>query len=163
MIMAANNKPASPGGKPTPKNAPKTTSYRMTRQREVILEEIRRAKVHPSADEVYDMVRKRLPRISLGTVYRNLEILSELGEIQKLELGGDIKRFDWDPKKHYHVRCVKCGRVDNAPIAPLREIEDELYGTTVYTIIGHRLEFEGLCPRCTREAEISGKDPLNPT
>ena len=106
------------------------------------------------------MVRKRLPRISLGTVYRNLEILSELGEIQKLELGGDIKRFDWDPKKHYHVRCLQCGRVDNAPIAPLREIEDELYGTTVYTIIGHRLEFEGLCPRCTREVEISGTDPF---
>ena len=160
MTMAAKNKPASPGGKSTTNTAPKTITYRMTRQREVILEEIRRAKVHPSADEVYEMVRKRLPRISLGTVYRNLEILSELGEIQKLELGGDIKRFDWDPKKHYHVRCLKCGRVDNAPIAPLREIEDELYGTTVYTIIGHRLEFEGLCPRCTREVEISGTDPF---
>ena len=158
--MAAKNKPANPGGKSTTGTAPKTITYRMTRQRELILEEIRRAKVHPSADEVYEMVRKRLPRISLGTVYRNLEILSELGEIQKLELGGDIKRFDWDPKKHYHVRCLQCGRVDNAPIAPLREIEDELYGTTVYTIIGHRLEFEGLCPRCTREAEISGTDPF---
>ena len=163
MIMAAKNTPASPEGKSTKKTAPKPITYRMTRQREVILEEIRRAKVHPSADEVYEMVRKRLPRISLGTVYRNLEILSELGEIQKLELGGDIKRFDWDPKKHYHVRCLKCGRVDNAPIAPLREIEDELYGATVYTIIGHRLEFEGLCPRCTREAEISGTGPFNPT
>ena len=162
MIMAAKNTPASPEGKSTKKTAPKTITYRMTRQREVILEEIRRAKLHPSADEVYEMVRKRLPRISLGTVYRNLEILSELGEIQKLELGGDIKRFDWDPKKHYHVRCLQCGRVDNAPIAPLREIEDELYGTTVYTIIGHRLEFEGLCPRCTREAEISGTDSSKP-
>jgi Fur family ferric uptake transcriptional regulator len=159
--MAAKNKPANPGGKPTIDTAPKNTTYRMTRQREVILEEIRRAKVHPSADEVYEMVRKRLPRISLGTVYRNLEILSELGEIQKLELGGDIKRFDWDPKKHYHVRCLQCGRVDNAPIAPLREIEDELYGATVYTIIGHRLEFEGLCPRCTREAVNSGRMPSN--
>ena len=160
--MADKNNPANPGGKPAAKNASKTITYRMTRQREVILEEIRRAKLHPSADEVYEMVRKRLPRISLGTVYRNLEILSELGEIQKLELGGDIKRFDWDPKKHYHVRCLQCGRVDNAPIAPLREIEDELYGTTVYTIIGHRLEFEGLCPRCTREAEISGTDSSKP-
>jgi Fur family ferric uptake transcriptional regulator len=159
MNMAAKQNPAGPGNKSAAKGSLKNGPYRMTRQREVILEEIRRAKMHPSADEVYEMVRKRLPRISLGTVYRNLDILSELGEIQKLELGGDIKRFDWDPKKHYHVRCLQCGRVDNAPIAPLREIEDELYGTTVYTIIGHRLEFEGLCPRCTREMEKSKADP----
>jgi Fur family ferric uptake transcriptional regulator len=87
----------------------------MTRQRQIILEELRKADTHPSADEVYETVRKRLPRISLGTVYRNLEILSELGEIQKLELGGDLKRFDRKPNKHYHIRCMNCGRVDDAP------------------------------------------------
>jgi Fur family ferric uptake transcriptional regulator len=122
----------------------------MTQQRQIILEELRQASSHPSADEVYEMVRKRLPRISLGTVYRNLEILSELGEIQKLELGGDLKRFDRNPIKHYHIRCMRCGRVDDAPIAPLNQIENELYGATVYTIIGHRLEFEGLCPQCSK-------------
>ena len=130
----------------------KKKNYRMTRQREVILKELRSAKIHPSADEVYERVRRYLPRISLGTVYRNLEILSEMGEIQKLELGGDIKRFDWNPKKHYHIRCMQCGRVDDAPIAPLQQVEDELYGATVFTIIGHRLEFEGLCPECSRQA-----------
>ena len=135
----------------------KSHNYRMTRQREVILEEIRRARVHPSADEVYDMVRKRLPRISLGTVYRNLEILSELGEIHKLELGGDLKRFDWNPIQHYHIRCMSCGRVDDAPIAPLNTLEDDLYGATVYTIIGHRLVFEGLCPACTKEQNTLDK------
>jgi Fur family ferric uptake transcriptional regulator len=135
----------------------KSSQYRMTRQREVILEEIRRAKTHPSADEVYEMVRKRLPRISLGTVYRNLEILSELGKIQKLELGGDLKRFDWNPKQHYHIRCLSCGRIDNAPLAPLNRIEDELYGSTVYTIIGHRLVFEGLCPACTKKQNAIDK------
>ena len=128
---------------------PKNQHYRMTRQRQIILEELRKTDTHPSADEVYETVRKRLPRISLGTVYRNLEILSELGEIQKLELGGDLKRFDRKPNKHYHIRCMNCGRVDDAPIAPLNQVEDELYGATVYTIIGHRLEFEGLCPQCS--------------
>ena len=128
----------------------KNPLYRMTRQRQIILEELRKVDCHPSADEVYEMVRKRLPRISLGTVYRNLEILSDLGEIQKLELGGDLKRFDRIPNKHYHIRCMKCGRVDDAPIAPLNQVEDELYGATVYTIIGHRLEFEGLCPQCSK-------------
>ena len=133
----------------------KNQSYRMTRQRQIILEELRKVDTHPSADQVYETVRKRLPRISLGTVYRNLEILSELGEIQKLELGGDLKRFDRNSNKHYHIRCMNCGRVDDAPIAPLNQVEDELYGATVYTIIGHRLEFEGLCPQCSKTSETA--------
>ena len=125
-------------------------NMRMTRQRAVILEELRNSEAHPSADELYHMVRKRLPRISLGTVYRNLEILSELGEIQRLELSGSTKRYDGVPNKHYHIRCVECGRVDDAPIAPLNQLEDDLYGTTVYEIIGHNLEFTGLCPQCSK-------------
>jgi Fe2+ or Zn2+ uptake regulation protein len=124
---------------------------RMTRQRRVILEEIRRTNNHPAADEIYERVRKRLPRISLGTVYRNLDVLCELGEIQRLELSGAVKRYDGIAKKHYHIRCVCCGRVDDAPIAPLNELEDDLYGTTVFEIIGHNLEFTGLCPQCAME------------
>jgi len=123
----------------------------MTRQRKVILEELRKLNTHPSADQIYEVVRHRLPRISLGTVYRNLEVLSELGEIQKLELSGLLKRFDWNTKKHYHIRCVRCSRVDDAPIAPLNQLDNELYGATVFEIIGHNLEFTGLCPECSRK------------
>ncbi len=126
---------------------------RMTRQRQVILEEIRRYNNHPAADDIYGRVRKRLPRISLGTVYRNLDVLCELGEIQRLELSGSTKRYDGIPKKHYHIRCVCCSRVDDAPIAPLNELEDDLYGTTVFEIIGHNLEFTGLCPQCARQQD----------
>ncbi|BBO83029.1 transcriptional repressor [Desulfosarcina ovata subsp. sediminis] len=126
---------------------------RMTRQRRVILEEIRRYNNHPAADEIYERVRKRLPRISLGTVYRNLDVLCELGEIQRLELSGAMKRYDGNAKKHYHIRCIGCGRVDDAPIAPMNELEDDLYGTTVFEIIGHNLEFTGLCPECSRKHE----------
>ena len=123
---------------------------RMTPQRRVILEELRKVNDHPAADEIYQRVRKRLPKISLGTVYRNLEVLCELGEIQRLELSGSTKRYDGVPNKHYHIRCIGCGRVDDAPIAPLNQLEDDLYGTTVYEIIGHNLEFTGLCPQCSR-------------
>jgi Fur family ferric uptake transcriptional regulator len=129
----------------------KEKNLRMTRQRKVILEELRKLNTHPSADEIYEVVRHRLPRISLGTVYRNLEVLSELGEIQKLELSGLLKRFDWNTKKHYHIRCVRCSRVDDAPIAPLNKLDNELYGATVFEIIGHNLEFTGLCPECSRK------------
>jgi Fe2+ or Zn2+ uptake regulation protein len=129
----------------------KENEMRMTRQRKIILEELQKVNTHPSADEIYEMVRLRLPRISLGTVYRNLEILSELGKIQKLQLSGALKRFDWDTSKHYHIRCVRCNRVDDAPIAPLNQIEDELYESTVFEIIGHNLEFVGLCPECSKK------------
>jgi len=130
---------------------PDNKSRRMTLQRKTILNILRQTKSHPSADEIYELVRKQLPRISLGTVYRNLELLAKMGLIQKLELGGTIKRFDWNPNKHYHIRCLICGQVDDAPIAPLNKLEDELYGATVFSIIGHRLEFEGLCPNCTEK------------
>ncbi|MDH3356133.1 MAG: transcriptional repressor [Desulfobacteraceae bacterium] len=124
---------------------------RMTRQRKVILEELLKQNSHPSADEIYHMVRRRMPRISLGTVYRNLEVLANMGKIQKLELSGALKRYDWDTNKHYHIRCVRCDRVDDAPIAPLNQLENDLYGATVFEIIGHNLEFTGLCPECSEK------------
>ena len=123
---------------------------RMTQQRKTILEVLKSTKTHPSADEIYELVKQKLPRISLGTVYRNLEVLAELGVIQVLELSGSLKRFDWDPHKHYHIRCIRCDRVENAPIAPMQQLENKVYESTVFEIIGHNLEFTGLCPRCTQ-------------
>ncbi|MFH0724793.1 MAG: transcriptional repressor [Pseudomonadota bacterium] len=133
---------------------------RMTRQRKVILEELNKLMDHPSAEEVYDAVRKRLPRISLGTVYRNLETLSELGEITKLEFGGTIKRFDPNPEEHYHIRCSLCDRVVDAPMAQLSDIEDRLSKKTEFKIIGHRLEFYGLCPACAAHMISPGLNRL---
>jgi Fe2+ or Zn2+ uptake regulation protein len=121
---------------------------RMTRQRKVILEELTKLRTHPSAEEIYEVVRKRLPHISMGTVYRNLETLSELGEITKLEFGGTIKRFDGNAEDHYHIRCSLCDRVVDAPMAQLERIEDHLSTATEFKIFGHRLEFYGLCPSC---------------
>lgn len=124
------------------------SNLRMTRQRQVILEELRQVNTHPSADEIYEMVRKRLPRISLGTVYRNLEILSESGEIQKVELGSNLKRFDGFAHLHYHIRCVRCDRLVDAPAHINLDIEDRLQSETDFQILGHKLEFSGLCPDC---------------
>jgi len=124
---------------------------RLTKQRRVILEVLRAHNIHPTADVLYEMVRRQLPRISLGTVYRNLEILTALGNIQTLELSGSQKRYDGIAQKHYHIRCVNCDRIEDAPIAPLNTLENDLYGSTVFTIMGHRLEFIGLCPECSRD------------
>ena len=131
----------------------KHPNLRMTRQRKVILEELRKVKTHPSADEVYEMVRKRLPRISLGTVYRNLEILSQYGDIQKLESGCSLKRFDGNPSEHSHIRCIRCDRIVDAPMMPDFEIDLEQISSADFDIIGHRLEFLGLCAQCSGKAE----------
>jgi Fur family ferric uptake transcriptional regulator len=120
----------------------------MTRQRQVILEELRQVNTHPSADEIYEMVRKRLPRISLGTVYRNLEILSESGEIQKVELGSCLKRFDGFAHPHYHIRCVRCDRLVDAPAPYDLDLDGRLQPETDFNILGHKLEFFGICPDC---------------
>lgn len=125
----------------------------MTRQRQVILKQLGKANSHLTADEVYQMVRRRLPRISLGTVYRNLEILSEAGVIKKLELGGAQKLFDGRAEAHYHVRCLSCGRVDDVPGDLSTIISDVFSDVSDYEIIGHQLLLTGLCPDCKSHRE----------
>ena len=127
-------------------------NMRLTSQRQVILEELRKVKSHPTANDVYDMVRKRLPRIGLGTVYRNLDLLAEKGIIRKLEVGGDQKRFDGDTSPHYHIRCVECNRVDDIFIEQSGELEQSAASCCDYKILGHHVEFSGICSRCMPSA-----------
>ena len=125
---------------------------RETRQRKIILEELKKTRSHPTADQVYQIVRRRLPKISLGTVYRNLELLYEEGMIKKIELAGTQRRYDGETDKHYHIRCIYCNRVDDIKIKYLANMEKEFFATTDYKIIGHRLEFIGICPKCKEKA-----------
>lgn len=134
-----------------------TQPVRMTKQRQVILEELRRLKTHPTAKELYELVRTRLKKISLGTVYRNLEVLSGAGIIQKLEVSGTEKRFDGMVENHYHIRCVRCGRVGDVPVDPIPGIEDAAKAVRGYRIMSHRLEFLGFCDGCAGDAEASGR------
>lgn len=129
------------------------TSLRMTKQRQVILEELRSVTSHPTADDMYDMVRRRLPNVSLGTVYRNLEILAESGVVQKLDVGGTKKRFDGNVAVHYHLRCAVCGRVDDVHMDPGVDLEAMAAAVTDFTILRHRLEFIGVCPGCERKGK----------
>jgi Fur family transcriptional regulator, ferric uptake regulator len=122
----------------------------ITKQRQVILEELKKMASHPTADEVFLMVRQRLPRISLGTVYRNLELLSENGMIQKLDWSGRQKRYDGNFENHYHIRCLNCGRVDDVLIKPFSVVEETFRSVTDYEIMGYRLEVLGLCADCKK-------------
>jgi len=124
-------------------------NMRLTTQRQIILEELGKVTSHPTANEVYDMVRKRLPRIGLGTVYRNLELMAESGLILKLEVGGTQKRFDATVETHYHIRCTNCGRVDDIDLEVQKQINAVAAESCNYEILGHHIEFSGICEDCS--------------
>jgi Fur family ferric uptake transcriptional regulator len=134
-------------------NAP-TPLIRLTTQRQIILEELSKVKTHPTASELYDMVRKRLPRIGLGTVYRNLELMVESGMILKIEVAGTQKRFDATTDAHYHIRCSACGKVDDIDVPVLKELATQAAQTSSYLILGHHVEFTGFCPTCQKQHPV---------
>lgn len=133
-------------------NAP-APMIRLTTQRHIILEELSKVKTHPTASELYDMVRKRLPRIGLGTVYRNLELMADSGMILKIEVGGTQKRFDATTEAHYHIRCSACGKVDDIDIPVINELVAQAADTTSYLILGHHVEFTGICSICQKQQQ----------
>ena len=124
--------------------------YRATNQRQVILEEIQKKRFHPSAYEIYELVRKRLPKISMGTIYRNLEILFKNGLIQKIGPVSNQMRYDGITKRHYHIRCVYCGNVVDAPIDAFDSLDTDVGNQTDYDILGHNIEFIGICTECKK-------------
>ncbi|MFP4169196.1 MAG: transcriptional repressor [Desulfonatronovibrionaceae bacterium] len=128
--------------------------FRTSKQRTIILQELRKVKDHPTADEMYMRVKEKLPRVSLGTVYRNLEVLSECGEIQTLNMPGMQKRFDGNPDPHLHVRCIYCDRVDDIP-GQLEPDWQGLQKSTDYRLCGCDVQLKGVCPNCLQ----SGHDP----
>ena len=121
---------------------------RNSRQRQLILEELRKVAFHPTAGDVYDMVRKVMPRISLGTVYRNLELLAGNGVIQKLGYDGAEARFDGNPVAHNHIRCTACGRVGDLNGIPVDNPGKKLGNVDGWKILDCRIEFIGVCPEC---------------
>lgn len=131
-----------------------TPMVRLTTQRQIILEELCKVTSHPTASEIYDMVRKRLPRIGLGTVYRNLELMAENGVIAKIDVAGNQRRFDGNTAEHYHARCLSCGCVQDIdmPIfAQLAAEADNAAQKKGFIIVRHHVEFVGFCADCSQE------------
>jgi len=124
------------------------STLRMTRQRRAILEAVRAARVHPTADEVYAKVRGALPRVSLGTVYRNLEELARRGLISKIEVGGTQRRYDGETVEHCHVRCLTCGHVEDAEVDGVDLQKAGASRIPGYVVVGCAVEVMGYCPRC---------------
>jgi Fur family ferric uptake transcriptional regulator len=121
---------------------------RHTRQREVVLEVVRATMEHPTAEWVYRRARRRIRRISLGTVYRNLKQLAGAGLIREIQAGGQALRFDGNVGPHHHVRCVGCGRVNDL-VVPLDTRREQAAARAMdFQVLGHHVEVQGLCPAC---------------
>jgi len=125
-----------------------SSMMRMTEQRALILRILRSTKSHPTADWIYQEARKSMPNISLGTVYRNLRVLSEAGEIMELDFGSGYSRYDGNPDNHYHFECRKCGKMYDVDLDLVNHLDNLVAEALGAVIEEHRLEFYGICREC---------------
>ena len=128
---------------------------RQTKQREAILRLLRSARSHYTADQIYDEVRRELPNISKGTIYRNLKILQQMGLVSELSLNGSLSRFEAKRENHYHFRCERCGKVFDLDEPVNLELNQRISKKTGFQVTHHQTEFQGLCRDCQQKSENS--------
>lgn len=129
---------------------------RYSKKREIILQAVKDNKVHPTADQVYKLVRRENPNVSLGTVYRNLNQLVEMQEVLRLRISGNKDRFDADTKEHYHFICTGCGCFKDLPKDLAKTITDllsQINDEISVTVSPTSIQFEGVCEACKKENE----------
>ena len=135
-------------------------ALKYSRQRHVIKDFLMTRKDHPTADTVYMNVRTEYPNISLGTVYRNLSLLADIGEIQRLRFADGVDHFDADTSAHYHFVCTQCGRIIDLKMDSLDHIMD-IAGTGFDgEIKGHVTYFHGLCRDCKKMSKAHLQDSV---
>lgn len=124
------------------------TTRKRSKQRDAIVAFLKTRKDHPTADMVYQEIRTIIPNISLGTVYRNLSLLSEQGDILRLACDGKMDHFDADTRPHYHFICNCCGCVQDVSFPYSEQIDQDAGVNFPGKILGHSLLFEGYCEEC---------------
>ena len=130
-------------------------SLKYSKQREMIYEFLKDRKDHPTADVVYHGVKNDCPNISLGTVYRNLMLLSELGEIQRLSVGDGAEHFDPVTAEHNHFVCNRCGQIYDLDMDNMNDIDEEAARHIHGKVDFHKFYFYGTCENCLAESENS--------
>ena len=122
---------------------------RDTRQRRLVLQAVQSRSDHPTAEQIYEDVHEIDARVSPGTVYRNLNCLSEDGAICHVRVPG-ADRYDIRTDLHYHMYCIRCKRVIDAPYPYKAQLDADTAMQSGFDIIRHRMVFEGICPDCRR-------------
>lgn len=121
---------------------------RKTIQRALVLETVKQLQRHVTADEVFAEIAKEHPNIGRGTVYRNLQRLCEKGEIRKIEVPEGADRYDHILQPHYHIRCVKCGKMFDVDMPYMHDLEDRAEDFHGFSEVSHDILFKGICPAC---------------
>jgi Fur family transcriptional regulator, peroxide stress response regulator len=124
--------------------------YRRSKQRQRILELLKSTGSHPTANWVYDQLRKEYPSLSMGNVYRNLNILVEQGLVKSLDFGSTFDRFDANATPHYHLICENCGSIIDLEMPIENELNDKVNKATDFSISYHNIQFYGLCSKCPK-------------
>ncbi len=122
--------------------------HRMTSQRAAVMDILKAKLDHPTADDVFHRVRKRMPRVSLATVYRNLDVLAEMGQVIVLECPNHPRRYDVTTEPHYHIRCVECGNVEDVRLVNMPDLAAMVMRECGHEVLSTRLEFDGFCFDC---------------
>jgi len=121
---------------------------RFSKQRVKILDLVKSTDVHPTADWVYHNLKSEIPNLSLGTVYRNLKLLSDQGIIQRLLLDSSFDRFDGNITPHYHIVCENCGSVGDIFMDHINLINSQAAQKSTYKVTRYQLVFFGICEKC---------------
>lgn len=127
----------------------KTIPYRRTKQRELILQVLRNTDTHPTAEWIYEQVRREIPHVSLGTIYRNLKVMRERGDVAELSFGSGFSHFDCNLTNHYHFTCIKCGKIIDMEEPPRhKSCSEEFSKRTGFDIDYYYVNFFGKCTEC---------------
>ena len=121
---------------------------RYSRQREALIQILKNTDSHPTADRIYDELRKEFPNVSLATVYRNLKQLAEQNMVLAIDVGTGSEHYDGDVSLHYHFACKECGRVYDIHTSPFRHLDEEVSKKTGFDVDTHSLIFFGKCKEC---------------
>ncbi|MEG1427630.1 MAG: transcriptional repressor [Oscillospiraceae bacterium] len=121
---------------------------RYSRQRELIEKAVKAQVVHPTADDIYAILKTANENISLGTIYRNLNLLAQTGVIKKLSMPSGSDRFDGELYEHYHVLCTECGQLFDVPLVTMTELDASIQEQTGVTPVSHQILIMGICTKC---------------
>ena len=124
------------------------SGYTLTSQRRAVLDALSQAKGHPSAEDVYLIVKRENPRVALGTVYQALSVLEEVGVIGSKHWSESPTRYDLNIEPHLDIRCTSCGQVSEIPGVDLDGVEARIKANTPYDVTRATMVVEGLCPDC---------------
>jgi Fe2+ or Zn2+ uptake regulation protein len=131
------------------------SGYTLTSQRRAVLEALSEARGHPSAEDVYLVVKRKNPRVALGTVYQALSVLEEIGVIESKRWSESPTRYDLNLVPHLDIRCIRCGEVAEVPGVQMGDVEQQIQANTPYEVTRTTTLIEGLCPECASSRDDS--------